>query len=76
MKLWSEGDRNWNYSSRTKQESLANAKVNVWQHCVSLSCLRNSLIQIEWVADLSQLQQFQVIQGHPFPCKCHIGVGE
>jgi len=22
-----------------KQESLANVKVNAWQHCVSLSCL-------------------------------------
>jgi len=42
-------------SSRTNiQESLANAKVNVRQHCVSLSCLCNSLTQIEWVADLSQ----------------------
>jgi len=39
-----------------KQESLANAKVNARQHCVRLSCL-------------SKLQQFQVIQGHPFPCK-------
>jgi len=29
------------------QESLANAKVNARQHCVSLSCLCNSLTQIE-----------------------------
>ena len=36
-----------------KQESLANAKVNARQHCVSLSCLCNSLTQIEWVADFS-----------------------
>ena len=36
-----------------EQESLANAKVNVRQHCVSLSCLCNSLTQIEWVADFS-----------------------
>ena len=35
------------------QESLANAKVNARQHCVSLSCLCNSLTQIEWVADFS-----------------------
>jgi len=27
------------------------------------------LTQIEWVTDLFQLQQFQVIQDHPFPCK-------
>jgi len=54
-------------SALLKQESLANAKAR--QHCVSLSCLCNSLTQIEWMADLSQLQQFQVIQGHPFPCK-------
>ena len=31
------------------QESLANAKVNARQHCVSLSCLCNSLTQTEWV---------------------------
>jgi len=37
-----------------EQESLANAKVNARQHCVSLSCLCNNLTQIEWVADLSQ----------------------
>ena len=36
-----------------KQESLANDKVNARQHCVSLSCLCNSLTQIEWVADFS-----------------------
>ena len=39
-----------------KQESLANTKVNARQHCVSLSCLCNSLTlltQIEWVADFS-----------------------
>ena len=38
------------------QESLANAKVNARQHCVSLSCLcvkLLSLTQIEWVADFS-----------------------
>ena len=35
------------------QESLANAKVNARQHCVTLSCLCNSLTQIEWVADFS-----------------------
>ena len=35
------------------QESLANAKVNAGQHCVSLSCLCNSLTQMEWVADFS-----------------------
>jgi len=37
-----------------KQESLANAKVtlNARQHCVSLSCLCNSLTQIEWVVQL------------------------
>ena len=40
--------------SLPEQESLANAKVNARQHCVSLSCLCNSLTQIEWVADLSQ----------------------
>jgi len=34
------------------QESLANAKVNARQHCVSLSCLCNSLTQIEWVVQL------------------------
>jgi len=28
-----------------KQESLANAKVNARQHCVSLSCLCNRLTQ-------------------------------
>ena len=35
-----------------QQESLANAKVNARQHCVSLSCLCNSLTQIEWVVQL------------------------
>jgi len=35
------------------QESLANAKVNARQHCVSLSCLYNSLTQIEWMVDFS-----------------------
>ena len=35
-----------------KQESLANAKLNARQHCVSLSCLCNSLTQIEWVVQL------------------------
>ena len=35
------------------EESLANAKVNARQRCVSLSCLCNSLIQIEWVANFS-----------------------
>ena len=35
-----------------KQESLANAKVNVRQHCVSLSCLCNSLTQTELVVQL------------------------
>jgi len=35
------------------KESLANAKVNARQHCVGLSCLCNSLTQIEWVADFS-----------------------
>jgi len=34
-----------------KQESLANTKVNARQHWVTLSCLCNSLSQIEWVAD-------------------------
>jgi len=30
----------WSYlATNRKQESLANAKVNAWQHCVSLSCL-------------------------------------
>jgi len=38
--------------SITKQESLANAKGNARQHCVSLSCLCNSLTQIEWVVQL------------------------
>ena len=38
---------------KKKQESLANARVNARQHCVSLSCLCNSLTQIEWVADFS-----------------------
>ena len=38
---------------QVKQESLANAKVNARQHCVSLSCLCNSLTQIEWLADFS-----------------------
>ena len=37
---------------QVKQESLANAKVNARQHCVSLSCLCNSLTQIEWVVQL------------------------
>jgi len=43
------------YTPCSKQESLANAKVNARQHCVSLSCLckTNSLTQIEWVADFS-----------------------
>jgi len=41
------------YVAEVKQESLANAKVNARQHCVSLSCLCNSLTQIEWVADFS-----------------------
>jgi len=36
-----------------QQESLANAKVNARQHCISLSCLCNSLTQIKWVADFS-----------------------
>ena len=42
------------YKSRIKkvQESLANAKVNARQHCVRLSCLCNSLTQIEWVVQL------------------------
>jgi len=35
------------------KESLANARVNVQQHCVSLSCLCNTFTQIEWVADFS-----------------------
>ena len=35
------------------KESLANAKVNARQHCVSLPCLCNSSTQIEWVADFS-----------------------
>ena len=35
------------------QESLANAKVNARQHCVSISCLCNTLTQIEWVAVFS-----------------------
>jgi len=39
--------------AQSKQESLANAKVNTRQHCVSLLCLCNSLTQIEWVADFS-----------------------
>ena len=38
--------------SQRLQESLANAKVNARQHCVSLSCLCNSLTQIEWVVQL------------------------
>jgi len=60
-----------------KQESLANAKVNAQQHCVSLSCLCNSLIQIEWVVQLllppkhaksrKILREFDLtaVQGHP-----------
>ena len=36
-----------------KTKSLANAKLNARQHCVSLSCLCNSLTQIEWVPDFS-----------------------
>jgi len=39
------------------QESLANAKVNARQHCVSLSCLCNSLTQIEWVVQRCCLQK-------------------
>jgi len=39
-------------ASQALQESLANAKVNVRQNCVSLSCLCNSLTQIEWVVQL------------------------
>ena len=38
---------------KTQQESLANAKVNARQRCVSFSCLCHSLTQIEWVADFS-----------------------
>jgi len=40
-------------SSGNQQESLANAKANARQHCVSLSCLCNSVTQTEWVADFS-----------------------
>ena len=67
-----------------QQESLANAKVKARQHCVSLSCLCNSLTQIEWVVQLLlspkhaksreiprqfDLQQFKVIQGHRSWCQ-------
>ena len=70
--------------SWVEQENLANAKVNARQHCVSLSCLCNSLTQIEWVARLllppkhaksrkfrenSTLQQFKVIQSHRSWCQ-------
>ena len=62
-----------------RQESLANAKVNARQHCVSLSCLCNSLTQIEWVHVVQLLlppkhaksreipREFDLtaVQGHP-----------
>jgi len=63
--------------SDIKQESLANVKVNAQQHCVSLSCLSNSLIQIEWVVQLllppkhAKLREIPrefdltAVQGHP-----------
>jgi len=71
-------------ASVLQQESLANTKVNARQHCVSLSCICNSLTQIEWVVQLfclpntrnhakfrenSTLQQFKVIQGHRSWCQ-------
>ena len=34
-----------------EQKSLANAKINARQHCVSLSCLCNSLTQSEWASE-------------------------
>jgi len=48
-----ERERDRTAGNRNIQESLANAKVSARQHCVSLSCLCNSLTQIEWVADFS-----------------------
>jgi len=55
------------------QESLANAKVNARQHCVSLSCLCNSLTQIEWVLPPKHAKSREIprefdltaVQGHP-----------
>jgi len=58
------------------QESLANAKVNVRQHCVSLSCLCNSLMQIESVQlllppkhaksrEIPREFDLTAVQGHP-----------
>jgi len=63
----------------SEQESLANAKVNARQDCVSWQ-YASVLIRSAVVASKSaksreiqkknsKLQQFQVIQGHPFPCK-------
>jgi len=40
------------FLAHSVQESLANTKVNARQHCVRLSCLCNSLTQIEWVVQL------------------------
>ena len=67
------------YTQPLKQESLANAKVNARQHCVSLSCLcrPNSLTQIEWVVqlllppkhaksrDIPREFDLTAVQGHP-----------
>ena len=46
------GSRLPHFGCQREQESLANAKVNARQHRFSLSCLCNSLTQIEWVVQL------------------------
>jgi len=70
-------ESHWTRLIVVKQESLANAKVNARQHCVSLSCLCDSLTQIEWVVQLlfppkhaksrEIPRQFDLtaVQGHP-----------
>jgi len=57
--------------------SLANAKLNALQHCVSLSCLCNSLTQIDRVVQLllppkhaksreiPREFDLRAVQGHP-----------
>ena len=51
-RAWQIARSRLTYTPRLGQESLANAKVNARQHCVSLSCLCNSWTQIEWVVQL------------------------
>jgi len=64
-------------ASGMRNKKAANAKLNARQHCVSLSCLCNSLTQIEWVVQLllppkhaksrKILIEFDLtaVQGHP-----------